>query len=446
MTTEVSEDHAKSKVSEREHIRRTFYKNPIKKDNPKLDLDWNSSQEERRKCMLEHQKRCRDQNFNAARGILSYLSELKYEDQEDWENCQDEEEDCEEDEAYEDFEAYEDHECYEDCKEIKGYEDYKKSDRNLYENNTGIHRYRKMMLSEWMVVVPEDLVENWVMIPCPVGNRRRLISGLGKTRSYNKYGVLCDVFNSALPGGSLSRYPNSIHALQYAILDCIWVKTKQTYYVLDVLFWNSLPFTDCEMDLRLFWIKSKLAEIENLQDRDTDTNTYPILPLPSINCDSDLSAALENLDPKLFPLDGLLFYHRAALYTFMKTPLVTWLKPYMLPEKLGVSVSPPLDERPDDYINFEHFIERINNAKKFQNREIIFTDIEKENTEEMEIDRKMETEIIEIENEDEKVDQKIEIENEDEKEDQKIEIENEDEKEDQKIEIENESKKQKMEK
>lgn len=128
------------------------------------------------------------------------------------------------------------------------------------------------------------------------------------------------------------------------------------------------------MDLRQFWIKSKFAEIKNLQDRNTHTNTYPILPLPSINCDSDLSAALENLDPKLFPLDGLLFYHRAASYTFMKTPLVTWLKPYMLPEKLGISVSPPLDERPNSYINFQHFMEQIN-IKKAQNREIIFKDV-----------------------------------------------------------------------
>lgn len=57
MTTEVSEEHAKSKVNEREYVRRTFYKSPIKKDNLKLELDWDLSQEERRKLMLEHQKR-----------------------------------------------------------------------------------------------------------------------------------------------------------------------------------------------------------------------------------------------------------------------------------------------------------------------------------------------------------------------------------------------------
>lgn len=119
---------------------------------------------------------------------------------------------------------------------------------------------------------------------------------------------------------------------------------------------------------------SKFAETKNLQNRDADTNTYPILFLPSISCDLDLTAALENLDPKLFPLDGLLFYHRAASYTFTKTPLVTWLKPYMLPEKLGIYVPPPLDERPHDYVNFEHFIEQ-NKTKKDQNKKIVFTDV-----------------------------------------------------------------------
>lgn len=39
------------------------------------------------------------------------------------------------------------------------------------------YRVKRLMLSEWMVDVPQDLIENWIMVPCPTGKRVRLISG-----------------------------------------------------------------------------------------------------------------------------------------------------------------------------------------------------------------------------------------------------------------------------
>ena len=40
----------------------------------------------------------------------------------------------------------------------------------------------------------------------------------------------------------------------------------------------------------------------------------------------------------IIQVDGLLFFHKRTHYTFGRTPLVGWLKPYMVPEILGVSV------------------------------------------------------------------------------------------------------------
>jgi hypothetical protein len=37
-------------------------------------------------------------------------------------------------------------------------------------------------------------------------------------------------------------------------------------------------------------------------------------------------------------LDGLLFYHKKAHYTFGASPLVVWLKAYMVPEILGIDI------------------------------------------------------------------------------------------------------------
>jgi len=54
MATEVLDN--KTDCDTKEVVRRTFYKNRIRKDNIKLELDENSHQEERRQLLLEHQK------------------------------------------------------------------------------------------------------------------------------------------------------------------------------------------------------------------------------------------------------------------------------------------------------------------------------------------------------------------------------------------------------
>lgn len=37
--------------------------------------------------------------------------------------------------------------------------------------------YSKLtMLSEWMLEVPQDLTDKWIMVPCPIGKRSLLIA------------------------------------------------------------------------------------------------------------------------------------------------------------------------------------------------------------------------------------------------------------------------------
>lgn len=315
MATEVSHNKPNSEMRETE--RRSFYKNRISKDNIKLEFDENSNQEERRKQLLAYQKKYRQEAFDAARGILQalYFSELETEDVE---------------------------ECYAESKYSQKYK-FKKTNR--------------MMLSEWMSDVPQDFSENWIMVPCPIGKRTRIVSRKGETRAYSRKGVLCDIFPSALPGGNPTDMNKS------AVIDCIWVKDRQAYYILDVIYWGKLSFTNCEAEFRLFWINSKVRETEQFTECNSDKNKYPILPLHNIDCQSDLSTALMDIESELKSIDGFLFYHRNAQYNFGCTPLVTWLKPFMLPEVLGIFVPSPLDEKPDDYINFEHFMQTINTKK-----------------------------------------------------------------------------------
>uniref|UniRef100_A0ACB8E5G5 Uncharacterized protein n=1 Tax=Sphaerodactylus townsendi TaxID=933632 RepID=A0ACB8E5G5_9SAUR len=47
-------------------------------------------------------------------------------------------------------------------------------------------------------------------------------------------------------------------------------------------------------------------------------------------------------------VDGLLFYHRQAHYNPGSTPLVGWLRPYMVSDILGISVpAGPLTSKPE---------------------------------------------------------------------------------------------------
>jgi snurportin-1 len=33
-----------------------------------------------------------------------------------------------------------------------------------------------LMLSEWMLEVPQDFAENWIMVPCPAGKRVTIVA------------------------------------------------------------------------------------------------------------------------------------------------------------------------------------------------------------------------------------------------------------------------------
>lgn len=62
--------------------------------------------------------------------------------------------------------------------------------------------------------------------------------------------------------------------------------------------------------------------------------------------------------------DGLLFYHKETHYTSGPTPLVTWLKPYMLAEILHIETSQRIaDTVPSDYATARQAIEADKNRK-----------------------------------------------------------------------------------
>ncbi|KAK1338609.1 hypothetical protein QTO34_019263, partial [Cnephaeus nilssonii] len=96
----------------------------------------------------------------------------------------------------------------------------------------------QLMLSEWLIDVPSDLGQEWIVVVCPVGKRALIVA----SGAYTKSGYCVNKFSSLLPGGNKR---NSTTAKDYTILDCIYSEAKQTYYILDVMCWRGHPFYDC---------------------------------------------------------------------------------------------------------------------------------------------------------------------------------------------------------
>ncbi|XP_075016579.1 snurportin-1 isoform X3 [Calonectris borealis] len=188
----------------------------------------------------------------------------------------------------------------------------------------------QLMLSEWLVDVPLDLEQEWVVVVCPVGKRALVVASRGTTAAYTKSGFCVNKFPSLLPGGN--RH-NSTSEKVYCILDCIYNEAKQTYYILDVMCWRGHPVYDCQTDFRFFWLFSKIQEEEGLGEKS-----------------------------RINPVDGLLFYHKQTHYTPGSTPLVGWLRPYMVPEILGLAVPATVLTAKPDYAGRQ--LQQIIESKK----------------------------------------------------------------------------------
>ncbi|XP_028306716.1 snurportin-1 [Gouania willdenowi] len=205
------------------------------------------------------------------------------------------------------------------------------------------HYANQLMLSEWLVDVPSELHTDWLMVVCPVGKRSLIVASKGSTAAYTKSGYCVNRFPSLLPGGN--RH-NSAMGKDYTILDCIYSEMDRTFYILDVMCWRGHPVYDCPTEFRFYWLQSKVQETDSLSDI-TKRNPFRFISLQSTECTSE--SIQKGLAAEYsFNVDGLLFYHRQTHYTPGSTPLVGWLRPYMVTDILGIDVPlGPLTAKPE---------------------------------------------------------------------------------------------------
>jgi len=284
-----------------------------------------SDQDGRRKQLLEHQKSRRTDALNIARALVTG----------DIEN----ESDGDEETSIESM----------DTNVVKEYYHKRLRVRKSYK--------KQLMLSEWLVHVPDDLFTKWTMVAVPEGKRALIVSGQGTTKHFSRGGSFINQFPSHLPGGC--RKQRTWRQSQ-ALLDTIYVESARTYYVLDIIAWNDLAFYDCDTMFRFHWLNRKVLD-ENPQClQRSKVNPYIFKPLKQYSTDKERLTA-ELADPN-FPhfeenLDGLLFYHNMLHYMPGHTPLVGWLKGYMVPEILGIPVSGKIEsQKPIDYVTMNQHI------------------------------------------------------------------------------------------
>uniref|UniRef100_A0A7E4VCG1 Snurportin-1 n=1 Tax=Panagrellus redivivus TaxID=6233 RepID=A0A7E4VCG1_PANRE len=173
------------------------------------------------------------------------------------------------------------------------------------------------------------------MMACPKGKRCLVVAKDGWTQAFNKAGLLIFESMTGLPGGcSASRHSTTI-------VDAIRLAADpQTYYILDVIYAQGMSFLEVDALSRFAMIQAIAEEAAinttSLRPKYRKKALTFLVP-PLCRCTIPAMTAMMAVEHP-FEIDGLLFYNDKGWYTAGYTPLVGWLKPWMLPEVLGVPV------------------------------------------------------------------------------------------------------------
>ncbi|GAU98534.1 hypothetical protein RvY_09667 [Ramazzottius varieornatus] len=218
----------------------------------------------------------------------------------------------------------------------------------------------RLTLSEWLYEIPSDFDDNWLMIPCPLGKRCQLVTNRGRTSVHSKTGLAMMSGTSSLPGGNTTKRQST----SFTVVDCILDPATNKFFVLDVLFWNGTSLLDSTFEFRMFWIRSRLRELDSLT-LTVDHQTYDLVELATFSCTLEILEPYFSSEEAADPcIDGFLFYHKNGSYVTGTTPLVCWLKPFMVQEVLRIPVrADVLSTKPSDYVNLQTFVKGLE-AKK----------------------------------------------------------------------------------
>ncbi|VDO11015.1 unnamed protein product [Rodentolepis nana] len=221
-----------------------------------------------------------------------------------------------------------------------------------------------IMLAEWFLFMPKNFETEYLFKLCPKGRHVCVVAREGRTDVYAKSGFLIKSFLSRLPGGGLGQSSMRMYRDE-TVLDCIMIdnrkKVNQTssssestevkliFMVLDLIYFKSTSYDEITFFERCEWMENyHRPNIEAFEH--TDPVQFKLVPV--YGCDKDTMGSMFSSPPP-FEVDGILFYHSCVSYHYGQTPLVGWVKPYMLPDWFpflkGTLHPIYLAEMPEDY-------------------------------------------------------------------------------------------------
>lgn len=225
----------------------------------------------------------------------------------------------------------------------------------------------QLMLSQWCLEKPNKLKTDWMFLLCPNGKRNLVIASDGGTRHFSKNGALLGVFPSHLPGGC--RMQGRKGRISSTVLDCIYSEVNKMFYILDMMSWDGFSYYDCPTEQRMMTLEFKMEYLQELSFVDR-FNPYRFKRLEYYNWEGGynkpgISHILRN--PETLPfeanddLDGILLYHREAIYQSGETSEVKWMKAFMVPEVMGeINISEHLlNQAPADYQGIQVYVEKF---------------------------------------------------------------------------------------
>ncbi|KAF5836310.1 hypothetical protein DUNSADRAFT_6140 [Dunaliella salina] len=116
---------------------------------------------------------------------------------------------------------------------------------------------RQLQHPEWMTDVPQDLQQNWLVMPRPEGQRCLVVTSKGRTVVRGRTGAVLCMTSTGLPEGS---HATAAACSDFCVLDAIWHEPNSTLYICDVLVWRGYSLVDCAAEFRAFWLSNKLGE------------------------------------------------------------------------------------------------------------------------------------------------------------------------------------------
>jgi len=255
-------------------------------------------------------------------------------------------------------------------------------------NNESYELATSLMNSEWMYEAPED-IDDWIAVLCPEGKRCCIIAQDNKTKAVNKFGTSLNLFPSLFPYGC--HLPNNCPShRKRTVLDCVYNFKLKKYYILDIIEWMGVPYTDFDAEFRFYFIQSKLNEIPGINEK-LENNCHPFELAPRMVTRDLYLHVLEKYQffPENIELDGINFYYPESLYTSGETPLVLWLKPFMIPDVLQRPVNDQLAQlhKPSNYVNVIEYTQDLKKkTKKIRKKK------KNSNSDKMEVDDLIEVE------------------------------------------------------